>query len=391
MALTVRIRAYERGLRFRHGDFVGLAMPGRHWLWSRLVGSKRDSIAVVNTLVPQLEVPMLDVIVRHPSMASAVEVVDLAESHRALVWVDSRLYALLGPGKYAFWKQPRKLEIELFDVNSLRLEHPLLEAVMAHKDAQRFLQEIEVSADHDVLLFRSGVLVGMLTPGKHVFWKGAGRLLVKAIDRREQTADVAGQEIMTADKVTLRVNLVVTWQVIDAVKSATVVADAAQSLYREAQLALRAAVGARTLDQLLADKESIGGEVRSALMTRADEFGVSVRSVGLRDIILPGEMKTILNRVIEAEKQAQADLIRRREETAAARSQANTARLMAENPTLARMKELELLQSVLAGTKATFVFAGGDRNSSGDLLQQVRSLIAREDEPDSPPRGESGG
>lgn len=391
MSMSVRIRAYERGLRFRHGDFVGLAMPGRHWLWSRLVGSGRDSIAVVNTLAPQLETPLLDAIVRHPSTADALEVVDLTESQRALVWADGRLLALLGPGKYAFWKQPRTLEVERFDVGSLRLVHPLLDAVMAHADAPKHLQEIEVSADHDVLLFRSGVLVGTLTPGKHVFWKGAGRLLVRAIDRREQTADVAGQEIMTADKVTLRVNLVVTWQVIDAVKSATVVADAAQSLYREAQLALRAAVGARTLDQLLADKESIGGEVRSALMTRAGEFGVSVRSVGLRDIILPGEMKTILNRVIEAEKQAQADLIRRREETAAARSQANTARLLAENPTLARMKELELLQSVLAGTKATFVFAGGHARESGDLLQQVRSLIAREDEPDSPSRGESGG
>jgi hypothetical protein len=123
-------------------------------------------------------------------------------------------------------------------------------------------------------------------------------------------------------------------------------------------------------------------------------FGLAVDGVGVKDIILPGEMKTILNRVIEAEKQAQADLIRRREETAAARSQANTARLMAENPTLARMKELELLQSVLAGTKATFVFAGGhskDMGGAGDLLQQVRSLIAREDEPDSPTRGESGG
>jgi regulator of protease activity HflC (stomatin/prohibitin superfamily) len=390
MGITVRIRQHERGLRFRYGDFVGLALPGRYRLWSRLFGSKRDSIAVVSTLNPQLEVPMLDVIVRHPSMLEALEVVDLSESQRALVWIDSRLAAILGPGKYAFWRQPYRLEVERFDVGSLRFEHPLLEVIMTHKDASRFLQEVDVSADHDVLLFRNGVLVSALSPGKHVFWKGAGRLLVKASDRREQTADVAGQEIMTADKVTLRVNLVVTWQVTDAVKAATVVTDAAQSLYREAQLGLRAAVGARTLDQLLADKESVGGEVRSALMARSAEFGVAVRSVGLRDIILPGEMKTILNRVIEAEKQAQADLIRRREETASARSQANTARLLAENPMLARMKELELLQSVLSGTKATFVFGGGHGNGSGDLLQQVRSLIAREDEPDSA-RGNSGG
>src|SRR5262249_3124327 len=123
---------------------------------------------------------------------------------------------------------------------------------------------------------------------------------------------------------------------------------------------------------LLADKESIGGEVREVLAKRCAEFGVAVLSVGLRDIILPGDMKTILNQVIAAEKQAEANLIKRREETAAARSQANTARLLAENPVLARMKELELLQEILAGSKATFVFG------AGDITEQFRGLIRQE-------------
>jgi regulator of protease activity HflC (stomatin/prohibitin superfamily) len=108
------------------------------------------------------------------------------------------------------------------------------------------------------------------------------------------------------------------------------------------------------------------------LTRRAADFGVTVRSVGLRDIILPGDMKSILNQVIEAEKQAQANLIRRREETAAARSQANTARLLAENPMLARMKELELLQEILAGTRATFVLG------RGDVAEQVRGLLRKD-------------
>jgi regulator of protease activity HflC (stomatin/prohibitin superfamily) len=178
---------------------------------------------------------------------------------------------------------------------------------------------------------------------------------------------------MTSDKVTLRVNLVVSYKVFDAVKAVTTVTDHAQALYREAQLVLRAAVGTRSLDQLLADKESVGGEVKNALAPRAIEFGVTVRSVGLRDIILPGEMKLILNQVITAEKEAQANLIRRREETAAARSQANTAKLIAENPVLARMKELEALQTILSGAKTTFVFG------SGELGSQIRQLI--KDEP----------
>jgi regulator of protease activity HflC (stomatin/prohibitin superfamily) len=129
-------------------------------------------------------------------------------------------------------------------------------------------------------------------------------------------------------------------------------------------------------DALLADKESVGGEVKNALASRAAEFGVVVKGVALKDIILPSEMQSILNQVIEAEKAAQANLIKRCEETAAARSQANTAKLLADNPVLARMKELELMQEILAGAKVSFVL--GD----GDIAGQLRRLT-KSDEPES--------
>lgn len=370
--VTVRISQHERGLRFRHGDFVGVVQPGVYRLWSRLRGSGRDSIEVVSTLKTQFDHVLLDMIAQNESARRELEVVTLSQGQRALVWGDGRLLSILGPGRYAFWKSPLAIRVQVYEVSAVRLVHELLDAVIAHKDAARWLDGVEVSAQETALLFQNGVLTEALGPGRHVYWKGAASVRWKAIDLREQTADVAGQEIMTSDKVTLRVNLIVTWQVADAVKAATVVSDASQALYREAQLALRAAVGTRSLDQLLADKEATGSEVRSALAERAAQFGVTVKSVGLRDIILPGEMKIILNRVIEAEKQAQADLIRRREETAAARSQANTAKLLAENPALARLKELETLQAVLAGTKATFVFR---LSGQGDLAQQVRGLL----------------
>src|SRR5207248_2590334 len=206
---------------------------------------------------------------------------------------------------------------------------PKLPAILQHPDATRYLDGVAVPDHEDVLLYRDGVHVDTLRGGLHVFWKGAGKVTWKAVDRREQVADVAGQEIMTADKVTLRVNLVVTYQVTDPVAAVTATADHAQALYREAQLVLRAAVGTRALDALLADKESVGGDVRNALGARAAQFGVTVRGVGLRDIVLPGDMKALLNGVIAASKEAEANLIRRREETAAARSQANTAKLLA--------------------------------------------------------------
>jgi len=312
------------------------------------------------------------VLVTNSTLRSMLAVLDLTDTHRALVWRDGRIFAIVGPGSHAFWKTPAHVSVEIYDVNDFRFNHPKLAAILQHPDATKWLDGVQVEPNEDVLLYRDGVLVDRLGEGLHVFWKGTGKVRWKAVDRREQVADVAGQEIMTSDKVTLRVNLIVTYLVSDVIKATQSSADYAQALYREAQLVLRAAVGTKPLDALLADKESVGNEVRVALIGRAEQLGVTVKSVGLRDIILPGDMKSLLNQVIAATKEAEANLIRRREETAAARSQANTAKLLAENPQLARLKELELLKEVLAGTKATFVFG------QGDLSDQVRTLVAQD-------------
>jgi regulator of protease activity HflC (stomatin/prohibitin superfamily) len=111
-------------------------------------------------------------------------------------------------------------------------------------------------------------------------------------------------------------------------------------------LALRAIVGVRDLDTLLSDKDAVASELEQAVRRRAAEWGLEIVSVGIRDLILPGEMKDLMNKVTEAKKAAEANLISRREETAAIRSQANTARLLADNPTLMRLRELEVLEKI---------------------------------------------
>ncbi len=368
----IRVRQNERGLLFRYGDFQRLLKPGAYRLWSRLWSLRRTQIEIVDTLQTRFNHELLDFLLGHAEVRDALRVVDLKDDERALLWKDGRLAYVLGPGRHAFWRTPHRLEVEVFNVNDFRFDHVRLEAILLHPGAKPYLECVRVEPHERTLLFREGELVGTLSPGRYAFWKHAGRIVCKTLDLREQLLDVAGQEIMTHDKVTLRVNLLVTYRVGDPVEAATVVSDHAQTLYREAQLVLRAAVGTRNLDTLLSDKEAIGAEVRDALRRRASEFGVIVQSVGLRDIILPGEMKAILNQVIAAEKQAQANLIKRREETAAARSQANTAKLLSENPMLARFKELEMLQDILAGSKATFVLG------SGDIAEQVRGLIRKD-------------
>jgi regulator of protease activity HflC (stomatin/prohibitin superfamily) len=97
---------------------------------------------------------------------------------------------------------------------------------------------------------------------------------------------------------------------------------------------------------MLSEKTDLDQAVASEIRREMETFGVRVGSIAVKDIILPGDIRDILNQVVTAEKQAQANLIRRREETAATRSLLNTAKLMEDNPLLVRMKELESLEKI---------------------------------------------
>lgn len=364
------VKRHERGLVFERGDFRAVLGPGTYVRWPLLDALRGLRVQLVSCLTARFEHPLLEMLVKEPALRAELEVLEVGDAERVLFWQDGRFVGVLGPGRHAYWKGPAKLAFETLEVGADGvLEHARLATILESAQARQWLRVVEATPGHETIVFRDAVPSARLTRGRLVLWNDVRPTQVTAVDLREQTADVAGQEIMTQDKVTLRVNLVLTWQVVDALASLTATSALDKALYREAQLALRAAVGGRTLEALLSDKEAVGRELERTLSERARGYGAVVRSVGLRDIVLPGEMKTILNQVIEAEKQAEANLIKRREETAAARSQANTARLLAENPQLARLKELEMLQQILAGTKTTFVLG------PSDLMKQVHGLI----------------
>ncbi|MCR9245974.1 MAG: slipin family protein [bacterium] len=365
--IRTTINKHELGLVFRNGDLRRVLAPGRHLVRERLIGG---NVQRVNRLVTRFDHPLLDVLAADPALRSHLTVVDLEQNQRAIVWRDGRLYDFVAAGRFAYWSAPYRVKVEVFEVDDQEFVHPQRDAILTMNGASDHLRCIEVESHERVLVRRGGELAAVLDGGRHAFWSAGSTLTWQTVDLREQIADVAGQEIMTADKVTLRLNLVVGWRVTDPLAATATVQSADSAIYREAQLALRATVGGRDLEQLLADKNEVAAEIRAIVARRAAEFGVAVSTVGIRDIVLPGEMKTILNQVIQAQKQAEANLIRRREETAAARSQANTARLLADHPVLMRMKELEALEAILRDARTTFVFG------NGDLTTQVKSLIA---------------
>jgi len=108
----------------------------------------------------------------------------------------------------------------------------------------------------------------------------------------------------------------------------------------------------------LGNKDELDKVIFLVVKEKIAGFGIEVRSVGVKDVILPGDMKDILNKVVESEKVAQANVIKRREETAATRSLLNTARLMEDNPTLMRLKELEVLEKITEKVDRLTVFGG---------------------------------
>jgi len=338
-----RIRSYETGLLFRDGEFRGLLGAGMHWYFDPF---RRIAVEVVSRRAPQFAHAQLDVIARTGELKGYATVVDLKDSQRGLVWVDGRFSALLPPGLHAYWADPRDVRVEVVDARNARFEHDDLRLIARSPAVAALLDVCTVGRGAVGVLFLDGRYTDILQPGQYAFWRGAGDARVVEVDLREAALDVSGQEIMTADKVTLRLNAVVTYRVADARKAVCAAEDAKQALYREVQLALRAVVGVRDLDALLADKDVVAREVEETLRARAAELGMEVLSAGVRDVILPGDMKELMNKVTEARKAAEANLVTRREETAAYRSQANTAKLLADNPVLMRLRELESLEKI---------------------------------------------
>jgi regulator of protease activity HflC (stomatin/prohibitin superfamily) len=218
--------------------------------------------------------------------------------------------------------------------------------------------KMTVEAFEKGLRFRNGRFVEVLEPGRYRVRRLFVQERIEKVDLRQRTLVLNGQEMMTLDKVTLRLTSLATLRVKDPVAATLKVDNYAAQLYSDVQLALRDHVGALELDALLAAKSRLGERILEEVKLVADGYGVEVLNVGLRDVVLPGEMKAILNQVMEARKKAEASNIERREETAATRSLANTAQLLEKNPTLMRLKELEVLERI--ASKAPNLHLGTD-------------------------------
>jgi regulator of protease activity HflC (stomatin/prohibitin superfamily) len=364
MVYRIRIKAHERGLLWREGQLIAVLRPGVHWYLDPLL---KIRLQIVDPRDPWLVHKELDLIVKSGMLGDEAIVVDLTDTERALVWIDSRMARILAPGLYAIWTVERKVRVEVIDARPMQLTHSELAAIVRSKGAIELLDTMVVEPGHAAVWYRDGAYQATLGPGSYAYWKGVGKLALYDVDLKEQVLDISGQEIMTADKVTLRLNALVAYRIIDPLRSVSAVDGAAQALYRSAQLALREAVGAKELDALLVSKDALATELATRIAPRAAELGIVVVNAGVRDVILPGDMKDLMNKVTEAKKAAEASLITRREEIAAMRMQANTAKILESSPTLMKLKELEVLEKV--ADKANLTVLLGDEGLASKVVK----------------------
>jgi regulator of protease activity HflC (stomatin/prohibitin superfamily) len=371
------VAQHERALVWRNKTFAGVLEPGKHWLMAPMSDVQAQ---LYDLTVPEFEHPRVDFLVKEAraTIEKYFDIVELTDSEAGLVYKNGKLSGVLAPGKrQLYWKGPIDVKVEKVDITA-NLEVPPAVAKLLTRAKQPLLTQaaeavssVEVSDTSVALLVVDGKFVKLLEPGLHVFWKFQRTVKVDLVDRRVQTLEVSGQDILTKDKVSLRVNLTALWQVEDVVQARTTLQNFVEYIYKELQFALREAIGTRTLDELLGSKGELDRGIQAGAREKIEQHGIKLTSVGIKDVILPGEMKEILNRVVEAEKVAQANLIKRREETAATRSLLNTARLMEENPTLLRLKELETLEKVTEKVDKLTVFGGLD----GVLKDVVRIQV----------------
>jgi regulator of protease activity HflC (stomatin/prohibitin superfamily) len=205
------------------------------------------------------------------------------------------------------------------------------------------------------LLFTDGRFTRVLDPGRHRYpgWRST----VHTLDIRPRTTVVPGQELLTADGITLKLSVLATWQISDPRAYLTGAANSEQALYAQVQLAVRDAVAATTLDDALTDRARLSAGLLEATTAQIGGLGIDLTSVTVKDLMLPTELRRAATETLLARETGRADLERARAEAAALRALANTGRLLAEHPALLQLRTIQA-----AATPGTTIVLTTDPN-----------------------------
>lgn len=364
----ILINENERAIWFYKGEIQGIIGTGEHVLKNRDGSLRLDIMKLTSPIFHSAyEQAVLD---KLPADAAAqLTIVRTGENQIVVVEREGILFATVAPeSRLILWTDMGPWTSHTIDIaEDARVDNRLFKRLLQAGKTQ-LVTIVEVSEGKVGLVTIDGVLVDQRAPGVYGYWTPGRKIAAKLVDLTRQPIDVSGQEVLTRDRVTLRINIAAEYRVVDPVLASSAVKDFHDALYRALQYAFRKTLGAMTLDQILEQKVTV--DVEAADKVRADmaAIGIEVSEIALKDVILPGDMREILNQVVAAQKEAEANVIRRREETNAARSLLNTAKVMAENPVMLRLKELEALESIAGKVERLTVYNG----TSGLMNDLVR-------------------
>ena len=179
----------------------------------------------------------------------------------------------------------------------------------------------------------------------------------KKVDIRTKAVDVPEQDAITKDNVSVRINAVIYYKVFDASKAILAVENFYYAVSQLAQTTMRNAVGEVELDELLSERETISNKICEIIDKATDPWGIKVENVELKDVALPEEMKRVIARVAEAEREKRAVITKAEGEVEASNNLAIAADNMSKNPVAVHLRTLETINDLSSDQSNTVVFA----------------------------------
>jgi hypothetical protein len=359
----ITINDWQIGLLLKDGAYQKYLSAGSYW-----IGSKKSVkiFELTEQFLPPVE---LNILLKDEGLSEKFQVVDVKDNQLVLLFVNGLLKEVLIPGRYCFWKSVVQYEFLYVDISKAEITEITDRSILMSKVLAPFVRVYAVESYEKAVLLVDGKFSQVLDSGVYFWWKNAIPIYVNKVDARQLQLEINGQEILTRDKAALRLNAWSQYAVADVEKALLQNKEFEKQLYIGLQLVLREFVAGYSFDELLEKKESLSAFVLDKINVQAEKLGVAVFAFGIRDIILPGDIKEIMNRVMVAEKQAQANSIMRREETASTRSLLNTAKLMEENAMLWKLKEMEYVEKIAEKISSISV------NGNSALADQLKQLF----------------
>src|SRR5262245_4150787 len=244
-------------------------------------------------------------------------------------------------------------KLAMFGLENSTVILGLFALIVAFVVVRAKITRIDVQPHEAVLVTKNGRDLGRLRPGVKRFF--LGQIAIQRFDLRETLVKVGGQEVLTRDRIPVKLSMLVRQRVVDPLRARDTVDDLKGQVHAEAQLALREAVSLFDLDELLAGRAALSERVAHRLRESLARAGLEIVAASVQDVMVGGELKRAFGEVVRARSEALAKLERARGEAAALRKLANAARLLREHEGLERLKTLELAQRAAEGANTTLV------------------------------------